>query len=217
MKRRFGFLISVYILLFFTYSDRLYSQRSDLASWIYIEADITGSHWQGVLSGEFRLKDNIGKVDLYSGGLFGYYLFSKAFKMGVGYEYFANDLGSGKLESEHRTMIQSVVQYPVANFKLAWRSSFMDTFYKLSDPNFGVRNRLKADYYLEKVHLKPFVYTEIYHELESGIKHQKNRYATGINYMIKNNQQFDLYYMIEDYHSRKFTRHVIGLGYCISI
>jgi len=191
--------------------------RDDLGLWLNADLDMKWHQkWQSVFIGEFRAKNNIRSVDLYSGGIFTNYILHRFLRVGLGYELFFNNTSNKDKKTEHRMMIQSVVQYPYKGFRFALRTSFMDSFYDFSDPNFGMRNRIKIDYTISKSDFRPFAFTELYHGFDHGMFHQKNRYSIGLGYNFISSQQIDLYYMIEDFSTKKFTRHVIGLGYSYS-
>lgn len=214
MKCSFFYKLALIFLFIQPYSFLVYPQKNDLGMWINADLDIAWNNkWQSVFTAELRAKDDISQIDLYSLGSFTNYNWTKFFRLGFGYELFANNVKNHRIKWEHRMMIQSNIQHSVGRIKIGWRSSYMDTFYSFSDPNFGMRNRLKVDYSLPKNQIKPFVSTELYHKFDHGIGHQKNRYTGGIHYKFKAKQQLDFYYMIEDYSTKTFTRHVIGIGY----
>jgi hypothetical protein len=193
---------------------KIEAQESDLASWniIAVKPRPLAGKWASLLAFEYRRRNNMKETDRYSGFALVDYIISNRLKAGLGYEIFFNNDPEG-YGLEHRYYPELIYAMPLGGFNAVWRMRFQNTFKEWENPYWEHRNRLKISYSIKNSGLSPFVYIEAYNRLkEQFYDLNKMRYAGGCNYTA-GHQQFDLYYMQEDYHSRDFRRHVIYLEY----
>jgi hypothetical protein len=89
----------------------------------------------------------------------------------------------------------------------------MNTFTQWSEPDWESRNRLKAACSIKGMPLKPFVGVELFHEINRmEFRSQKNRYIAGFSYSL-GRQNWDIYYLTENYRSTHFVRNVLVIDY----
>ncbi len=195
------------------------SHKHDVGLWV--NADVApktlAGKWQPLFSLEYRSRDNLRKVDLFCGTILMDYIINKYLDVGAGYEIFANKLSSGGFGLEHRFYPEVILRVPFANFTASMRARLLNTFERISDPNWATRIRFKLGYKITTIPLTPYMSVEPYHRIAdpSHYSFSKIRYIGGCAYSISH-QQFDVYYLAEDYHDKPFTRHVVGIGYCYS-
>jgi len=208
------FIRTIIISVFFALTCfKIEAQQSDLASWnvIAIKPEPFADRWASTLAFEYRRRDNMRVTDLYSGFAIVDFIVNKRLKVGLGYEIFFNNNPKG-YELEHRYYPELIYSMPLRGFRAAWRIRLQNTFKEWQTPSWEYRNRLKINYPIRR--LSPFVYIESYNRPKGSLN--KLRYAGGCSYTV-GCQQFDLYYMQEDYFSRSFRRHVVYLEYTCNL
>jgi hypothetical protein len=209
----------VFLILFFVWAWcpvlSANDKKSDAGLWttIGVSPAPTGK-WKMLFSLEHRSREHFRETSLWCGSMNVYYTVTEYLKLGAGYEFYLNKEEDGGYTPEHRYYPEGILSYAWGQFSANLRIRMMNTFTQWNDPCWETRNRLKLGYSIKGTPLKPFVYTEPYHEIQ-GFRFQKIRYAAGCSYVM-HSSRLDIYYMRENYQSKPFLRHIIGIDYIYS-
>ncbi len=187
-------------------------KKKDLSGWLLSDITINHKRWDYIGVLEFRSKEDMSKMDLFSPGLYGRYRFSPLFKLSAGYEFYiyGDDL------IEHRLLLQNESSLKFYNLRIDNRLSFLNDFKNIDEPNWGFRDRLRLKYPIKK--FTPYTSFELYYSLRNkGIHSYKNRYTVGLNYQLNRQNEVGIYYMREHYVKKIFTNHIIGVYHSLVI
>lgn len=191
-------------------------KKSDVSGWITTDLVLTQGHWDYTASLEYRSKENMGKMDLFSIGTYGRYTFSPLLKVSGGYEAFLTHTFDRGTIWEHRLLLQNESSFYFQGIKIDNRFSFLDDFEKINTPSWGIRDRLRLKYPVRNI--EPYTYLELYYYVKTKqMVHHKNRYAVGLNYMIDSQHFLGMYYMREAYFQKIFANNVIGISYVMTL
>ncbi len=193
------------------------SGSSDGAWWMYFAVNTKPTpQWSVSYALEYRLKNHMSTTDLYCATVIADYQLSKRLEIGFGMEVFLNH-NSGKYTWEYRYYPELIYSFPLGGFNASFRTRVMNTFEKWDEPNYEHRNRLKVSYPLPKAPFTPFVYVEPYNQLNGSFyKLKKIRAAAGCGYAFRK-CKIDLYYLLERYPSRSFSRHVMAMDFVLNL
>ncbi|MDR1814165.1 MAG: DUF2490 domain-containing protein [Tannerella sp.] len=189
----------------------------DLALWmaVSLQPDLIPDKLTASFDFEYRRRNNLRETDLYNGIVIVDYLINKHLTVGLGYEMFWNNNPDG-YETEYRYYPELIYAVPFQRFSLSLRMRVMNTFTDWNHPSWEHRNRLKIKYSIKSLPISPFASVEPYNQLGRPMyRLNKVRYSAGFTFS-SGHHSTDLYYMLENYHTRNFARHVININYTFS-
>ena len=194
-------------------------KKQDTGLWIFagFSPKPFGGKWLMLYGIEYRSRNHFRETSLWCVSVNVNRILNPFIQIGAGYEFFMNREAGGSFSPEYRYYPEAILSCRQGAFSASLRSRVMNTFTQVSDPHWEGRNRLKASYTIRGTRLKPFIAVEPYHAIYP-VEHRirKIRYFAGCSISLDSRQQFDLYYLCEDYLHKSFLRHVIQMEYNLS-
>jgi hypothetical protein len=191
-------------------------KTQDAGLWVFagVSHSPHGGKWNMLYGLEYRSRNHFRTTDLWSVSANVNYIFNPLIQIGAGYEFFLNRNAGGRYSPEHRYYPEAILSGSRGDFSASFRSRLMNTFTRPDKPHWEGRNRLKISYAIRGTGLKPFVAAEPYHAIYPvAFLFRKIRYSAGCSVALDRRQNFDLYYLREDYLHDSFLRHVIQVAY----
>lgn len=187
----------------------------DWGMWTKADASYNIGKWKVTGLLEYRMNQHITRPSRYSPQMYVYFKPNKLLRFSYGYELYLDDDGWQNIDVKHRMLLQGEIFFNIQNFRFANRTSLYNDFVKMSDPTWVVRDRLQCSYPIKQ--FKPYVYAEFYFDFPSGINHQKDRFAAGLDYELTDKHSIGAYYMLEQVVNNSFSNHILGINYSFSI
>ncbi len=185
-----------------------------------------------VFDQEFRLRENYSRLNLFYTNLGAGYKISKNFKTELTYRCVQKYLIDNTFSFRHRLMVDFIYKKKFHAISLSNRLRYQTEIKDYLTSDLGkyqeqfLRYKMELKFDIDKK-ITPFISTEIRYQLDvqNGKRAIYNneihriRYAIGIDYKLKNNNTFSIYYLIQNefYISSPENNYILGLQYAINL
>lgn len=170
------------------------------------------------LAPEIRFKENFELNEyFFEPGL--EYKFNDFFSLGGKYRIGNNLKNNGDSQFYGRFAFDAKTQYEWKKLETQLRLRYTNSDDFSDDGNDKtnyLRLRLKMEYSLKKLDLKPYAAYEIYREIDEK-DFDKSRWETGLEYKINKHHRIGAYFKINDYFSDKESINILGFTYKLKL
>jgi hypothetical protein len=170
------------------------------------------------ISPEFRFQEKLELKEYFFDSGLDYKIF-KYISLGAGYRLGNNIKNSGKTETFGRFAFDAKTQYEWKNFEAQLRLRYTNSDDFADDGNDKtnyLRMRLKFDYSIKKLNLKPYFAYEIYRDVDEN-DFTKARFETGLKYKINKHHRVGAYFRSNDNLIKDKSVNIIGAAYQLKL
>lgn len=177
--------------------------------------------WSGAIGEQFRLWDNMSRIDQYFTDLSLEYNITKRFKASLNYRLISKNKET-YYSKRHRFYLDLAYKYKISPVTLSLRERVQEQLTDINSSELGKipewysRTKLTAKIDLNKKY-SPYLATEVFYLIDNAKEKDEGidrfRYEAGVDYEFNLHHSINVFYLIQHSLVSPANDYIIGLGY----